>query len=316
MILSAGAPLVFLIALLVLNQLVEQLIGLLGRREVRRWAAAPPPELAGVVDEEAYRKSIPYSLAKSRYAQWTGLFDMLLLAVALAFGILPALFALLEHALPAGHPALLGACFFTVLILLTRVIDLPFAWYGTFRLEARFGFNKSTPGLWVGDQIKGLLLGLLLVFGLSFGLLALVGALPGTWWLWGFLAFTLFQALMLVLYPRLIMPLFNKFTPLPEGELRARLFALAERAGFGVSGIFVMDGSKRSAHANAFFTGFGRLRRIVLFDTLVNTHPVEELEAILAHEIGHFRLRHVLWGLVRSVVFSLVGFYALFHLSQ
>jgi STE24 endopeptidase len=160
-------------------------------------------------------------------------------------------------------------------------------------LEAKFGFNKSTPGLWVSDKIKGFALMLVIGFPLLWALLSLVGWVGQMWWLWGFGLIFCFQLLMLILYPKLILPLFNKLTPLPEGELRTRLLALGDRTGFRAAAIQVMDGSKRSGHSNAFFTGFGRFRRIVLFDTLIAQLSAEELEAVLAHEIGHYRRGHI-----------------------
>ena len=162
-----------------------------------------------------------------------------------------------------------GALFLLAAGALLSLPSLPFDWWGQFRLEQRFGFNQSTLRLWVADKLKGLLLLLLIGFPLLWALLGLVRWTGGSWWLWGFALLFGFQLLMIVLYPKLILPLFNKLTPLAEGDLRTRLLALADRTGFRAQTIQVMDGSKRSAHSNAFFTGFGRFRRIVLYDTLV-----------------------------------------------
>jgi STE24 endopeptidase len=189
-------------------------------------------------------------------------------------------------------------------------------WWSQFRLEEKFGFNKSTPGLWVMDHIKSLLLGLAIGFPLLWALLALVGWVGAQWWVWGFGLLFAFQLLMFVLYPKLIMPLFNKLSPLPEGEARSRLMALADRTGFLCQTIEVMDGSKRSGHSNAFFTGFGRFRRIVLFDTLMAQLAQEEIEAVLAHEIGHYKRGHIPQRLVTMALLQFAAFAAIAWLAN
>ena len=185
-------------------------------------------------------------------------------------------------------------------------------WGGTdrFKLEERFGFNTSTVGLWLSDRLKGLGLSLLLGYPLLVLVLKLVVWAGALWWLWAWGVVLGVQLLMAVLAPVLIFPLFNKFTPLPEGSLRDRLFALCHKTGFAARSIQVMDGSKRSRHSNAFFTGFGRWRRIVLFDTLLGQLAEEELAAVLAHEIGHWKKRHLRKMLIGSAASLLTGFYA------
>lgn len=198
--------------------------------------------------------------------------------------------------------------FILVAGILLSLPGLPLDWWDTFRIETRFGFNKSTLGLWIVDKVKGMLLALVIGFLLLWALLALVRVAGSLWWVWGFALFFGFQLLMMVLYPRLIVPLFNKLTPLPEGELRTRLMALSERTGFKASTIEVIDGSKRSGHSNAYFTGFGRFRRIVLFDTLIAQLTPEELEAVLAHEVGHYRCGHIPKMLAVSAAMVFGGF--------
>ncbi|MFZ9682627.1 MAG: M48 family metallopeptidase, partial [Cephaloticoccus sp.] len=200
--------------------------------------------------------------------------------------------------------------------ILLSIPGLPFDWWSQFRLEAKYGFNKTTPGLWVSDKLKGLLVACALGFPLLWVILSLVNWVGASWWLWGFGVLFGFQILMLVLYPKLILPLFNKLTPLPEGELRERLLALGDRTGFRAQAIEVMDGSKRSGHSNAFFTGFGRFRRIVLFDTLINQLSTAELEAVLAHEIGHYRRGHIPKMIAVSAVMQLGGFALIAWLAQ
>jgi STE24 endopeptidase len=199
---------------------------------------------------------------------------------------------------------------------LLSVPSLPFEWWEQFRLEEKFGFNKSTAGLWVSDKLKGVLLMFAIGLPLLWALLALVKWAGAAWWIWGFALIFGFQLLMLVLYPKLILPLFNKLTPLPEGELRTRLMALGDRTGFQASTIEVIDGSKRSGHSNAYFTGFGRFRRIVLFDTLIAQLTAEELEAVLAHEIGHYRRGHIPKMIAMSAAMLLGGFWTIAWLAR
>lgn len=278
--------------LMVLRLAGELLLSALNRAEVRRHAAAPPPAAAAIMDGATYAKAVAYTLEKSRFGAVTEVFDTLVLALVIFGGVLPVLFA---------HVAAWGAqgavwddtLFILIAGVLLSIPGLPFEWWGQFRLEAKFGFNKSTQGLWISDKIKGLGLALVIGYPLLWSLLALVEWVGKSWWIWGFALIFGFQLLMLVLYPKLILPLFNKLTPLPEGELRTRLLALGDRTGFRATAIQVMDGSKRSGHSNAFFTGFGRFRRIVLYDTLIAQLTAEELEAVLAHEIGHYRCGHI-----------------------
>jgi STE24 endopeptidase len=268
---------------------------------------SPPPGAAAIMDASTYARSAAYTLEKSQYGVLSGIFDALVLALVIFGGVLPWLYG---HVIFWGPE---GAVWPQVLfILLAGVLvampSLPFDWWEHFRLEAKFGFNQSTVGLWVGDKFKGLALLLVLGFPLLWALLSLVRWVGPMWWLWGFGLVYGFQLLMLVLYPKIILPLFNKLAPLPEGDLRRRLLALGERTGFRAQTIEVMDGSKRSGHANAFFTGFGRFRRIVLFDTLIAQLTPDELEAVLAHEIGHYRRGHIPKMLAVSAAMMLAGF--------
>jgi STE24 endopeptidase len=293
--------------LMVLRLLGEWFLSALNRAEVRRHAESAPPAVAAIMDASTYRKSVAYTLERSRFGQITELFDVLVLMLVIFGGVLPWLYS--EVVGWGGAEAVWSRAVYLLLVgILLAIPGLPFEWWSQFRLEEKYGFNKSTPKLWVMDKVKGLLLMLVLGFGLLWVLLSLVNWVGQTWWLWGFGVLFGFQILMLVLYPKLILPLFNKLTPLPEGELRDRLLALGERTGFRAQAIEVMDGSKRSGHSNAFFTGFGRFRRIVLFDTLMNQLSTEELEAVLAHEIGHYRRGHIPKMIAVSALMQLGGF--------
>jgi STE24 endopeptidase len=295
-------------ALLMLLRLAGELVlGALNRAEVRRHALAPPPAAAAIMDPATYAKSVNYTLEKSRFGALTEIFDSLVLAMVIFGGVLPVIYEQFAH---WGGPDRVwdDALFILASGVLLSLPGLPFDWWSQFRLEAKFGFNQCTPKLWVTDKVKGLLLMLLIGYPLLWVLLSLVTWVGPAWWIWGFGLMFGFQLLMLVLYPKLILPLFNKLTPLPEGDLRNRLLALGDRTGFRARAIQVMDGSKRSGHSNAFFTGFGRFRRIVLFDTLMAQLSAEELEAVLAHEIGHYRCGHIPKMLAVSAAMQLGGF--------
>ena len=207
--------------------------------------------------------------------------------------------------------ALIGA-----VIAIVGIVGLPFSLWRKFGLEARFGFNRMSLGLFISDTLKGLLLGLLLGTPLVAAVLWFMGnaGIYWHWWAWG--AWVVFNVLVIWLFPAVIAPLFNKFTPLDNPELADRIQALARRCGFAISGLFVMDGSKRSAHGNAYFTGFGRSRRIVFFDTLLSRLNADEVEAVLAHELGHFKFRHIIKRLALSFIFALVFFQILGWLSR
>ena len=207
-----------------------------------------------------------------------------------------------------------GVWFVVAIEVVSTVIGLPLALIGTFGVERRFGFNRTTPGRFVADRLKGAVLGLILGVPLLYGLLWLM-RLQGAWWFWLWAGLVVLMFAMMEAFPRFIAPLFNKFSPL-EGELRERIEGLLQRCGFEAAGLFVMDASKRSAHGNAYFTGLGRSKRIVLFDTLIAKNSVAELEAVLAHELGHFKLNHIWSGMARSVLILFAGCFALGVLSH
>ena len=303
-----------IVALLVAKLLAELILAALNRTEVKRHADQAPPAVAAIMDAATYRKSVDYTLAKNRFGSWSMVFDTGLLLLVLTSTLLPLLFSQFGTWSPAGKWD--DALFILSAGILLSIPELPFEWWNQFRLEERFGFNKSTAGLWVMDKIKGLGLLLAIGFPLLWALLSLVDWVGNTWWAWGFGLLFSFQLLMMVLYPKLILPLFNKLTPLPEGELRTRLLDLATRTGFKAATIEVIDGSKRSGHSNAFFTGFGRFRRIVLFDTLIAQLTPEELEAVLAHEVGHYRRGHIPKMLALAAVVQLAAFATIAWLTR
>jgi STE24 endopeptidase len=309
-------PVIAAAAVLMLLRLIAGLVlSALNRAEVRRHAQTPPPAVAAIMDGPTYSQSVAYTLAKSRFGIITDIFDTLVLALVVFGGVLPALYS---QVVGWGGPESIWTRTLFVLIagVLLSIPSLPFEWWEQFRLEQRFGFNKSTAGLWVMDKIKGALLLFAIGFPLLWALLWLVQRAGNSWWIWGFALMFGFQLLMLILYPKLILPLFNKLTPLPEGELRTRLLALGDRTGFRAKTIEVIDGSKRSGHSNAYFTGFGRFRRIVLFDTLIAQLTPEELEAVLAHEIGHYRRGHIPKMIALSAIMMFAGFAVIAWLAR
>ena len=279
------------VALVILRLLAQLALESLNRAEVRRRAGRCPAPVEGVMDAATYARSGQYTLAKSRLGSLETACDSAVLLAVLFSGVLPWLWARV-NGLSAGA-AWSGALFIAAVAILLGLSRLPWEWWSQFRLEAGFGFNKSTQGLWAADQLKVLLLGLAVGLPVVWALLKLAAWTGPWWWVWGFALLFGVQMLMIVIYPKLILPLFNRLSPLPDGEQRASLLDLARHTGFQAQTIEVMDGSKRSGHSNAFFTGFGRFRHIVLFDTLMAQLSPAELEAVLAHEIGHYKRGHV-----------------------
>jgi STE24 endopeptidase len=286
----------------------------LNQHHVRAYANAVPAPFRGIIDEATYRRSIDYTLAKNRFGDVTNLFDAALLIAALFSGVLPWAFGKFSANFGTSVWAMAGFLFVTGIAL--SILALPFAWYAQFKIEERFGFNTTSIKTWILDRAKGFLLSLLLGYPLLALVLKLIGWTGANWWLWAAAVVIAFQLLLLLVAPAIIMPLFNKFTPLPQGTLRERLFALAQRTDFPTRSIDVMDGSKRSRHSNAFFTGFGRFRKIALFDTLIAQLTEPELESVLAHEIGHYKKRHVIKLLGVSIASVLLAFAAIAWLAR
>jgi STE24 endopeptidase len=300
---------------LILARLVGELwLSQLNRRHVQVHANQVPSAFCDMIDKATYCRSVDYTLAKNRFGDGVSVFDGVLLIAILFSGVLPWAFGKFTAAFGTSVLAMTGFLFATGVAL--SIISLPFAWYAQFKLEDRFGFNTTTVKTWVLDRLKGLLLAVFLGFPLLALVLKLIAWTGPNWWLWAAALVIAFRLLLLLIAPAVIMPLFNKFTPLPEGSLREQLFALARRTDFPTRSIEVMDGSKRSRHSNAFFTGFGRFRKIVLFDTLIAQLSEPELESVLAHEIGHYKKRHVLKLLALSVVGVFTGFAAIAWLAR
>jgi STE24 endopeptidase len=302
------------LVLILARATTELWLSRLNQRHVRAQTNEVPPAFREIIDEPTYRRSVDYTLAKSRFEDIANLFDAGLLIALLFSGVLAWAFERFSASFGTSILAMAGFLFVTGIAL--SIPGLPFAWYAQFKLEERFGFNTTTTRTWVLDRMKGFLLAVLLGCPLLALVLKLIEWTGANWWLWAAAVVIAFQLLLLFVAPAIIMPLFNKFTRLPEGVLRDRLSALAQRTDFPTPSIEVMDGSKRSRHSNAFFTGFGRFRKIVLFDTLIVQLTEPELECVLAHEIGHYKKRHVLKLLGVSIAGVLVAFATIAWLAR
>lgn len=305
---------VLVLALILLRWAGDAVLEHLNRQAQEAHRHGLPPELASTMDADTHQKSVDYTLAKSRLGQGESATGVGVLLLVLFSGFLPWLWASWTDQAGTGVWASAGGLFLVMTLL--SIPSWPWEWWGQFRLEERFGFNTSTQKTWWLDRVKSLVLSAVLGLPLLALLFQLVHWAGDLWWWWGWLALMSFQLLLMVVAPMIIMPLFNKFTPLPEGPLKERLWNLARRTGFQARAIEIMDGSRRSRHANAFFTGLGRFRKIVLYDTLLNQMSEAEVEAVLAHEIGHARRRHVVKMVAMMMPLSLGGFAMLAWLSK
>ena len=292
----------------------------LSTRQMRHVAAhrdLVPAAFANTVTLPAHQKAADYTLAKGRF----GLVSTAIgTAVLLGWTLLGGLDALNLLVRDAVMPRFGGLAYQLALLaafaFIGALIDLPMEWISTFRLEARFGFNRMTPRMFFVDLAKNTLVGIAIGLPIAALVLWIMGAAGSLWWLWAWCAWVAFNLLLLVIYPTLIAPLFNKFEPLQDEALKQRVTALMQRCGFAAKGLFVMDGSRRSAHANAYFTGLGASKRVVFFDTLLSRLTPAEVEAVLAHELGHFSHRHVWKRMAGIFAASLAGLALLGWLSQ
>ena len=274
-------------------------------RHIANHADAVPADFADTVGLPEHRKAATYSLAKLRL----GLVDLALESVLLLGWTLLGGLQWLNDTLLAwlGVGMAQQIALVVAFVLIGGLLHVPLTLFETFGIEQRFGFNRTTPGLWLADTAKGVVLGLALGVPILWVVLSLMAAGGTWWWLWAWGALVVYQLFVMWIAPNVIMPLFNQFKPLEDEALKERVQALMARSGFTAKGFFVMDGSRRSAHSTAFFTGFGASKRVVFFDTLLQQLNVGEMEAVLAHELGHFKHRHVIQMMVRSFAFTLAG---------
>jgi len=300
----------FMKILLLLLYLLTLAAGLwlraLNLRHLKRFGATVPPEFAGTVDPEVLRRTAAYTLAQSRLGLVESLFGAALTLVFLFGGLLP--FYDRWIASLSGFFVVAGLIFFLGLQLTQALLDIPFSLYRNFVLETRFGFNVMSGRLWLTDLVKSTLLSLVLMGLLIAGALAIIQASPQRWWLWVWALVALVTLFLMYLSPYLIEPLFYKFEPVRDEELKARIESLMEKAGLQVSAVQQVDASRRSRHSNAYFTGIGRVKRIVLFDTLLAQMTAGEILAILAHEAGHWKMGHIRRRLIFAELLSLTAF--------
>ncbi|HXY40629.1 MAG TPA: M48 family metallopeptidase [Vicinamibacteria bacterium] len=316
---SPRALLVLFVCLRLAQQLAETTLARVNRRYATTPARLEEAARGLEIPEEEMRKAVAYSSDRHRFSLLSGWVEVVVVLTFLVAGGLGAADQLARRVAAqtgwtaAGLAAAIatGLVFFAVLGLLSGVLALPFDLYSTFRIEQRHGFNRQTLRGFVLDRLKGLLLGIVLGAPFLAGILSAMERLGPWWWVWAWALVVGFNLLAVWIYPTVLAPLFNRFTPLPAGELREGILALAERTGFRPGGIFVMDASRRTAHGNAYFTGLFGQKRIVLFDTLLEAMGVRETVAVLAHELGHFKLHHVRWAILRSVAASGVLFFLL-----
>jgi STE24 endopeptidase len=293
-------------AALVIGLLVKFWLASRQVRHVARHRGAVPAAFEHKITLAAHQKAADYTIAKARFGMVEMAWGTALLLGWTLLGGLDVLNKLLLAWLGGGmvqQLALLAA-----FAAIGGLLELPFTLWQTFRLEERFGFNKMTFGLWLRDTVVSTLIGAAIGLPIAALILWLMGAAGATWWLWAWVAWMGFNLLLMVVYPMFIAPLYNKFKPLDDPTVKERVTALMARCGFRAKGLFVMDGSRRSAHANAYFTGFGASKRVVFYDTLLRQLNAAEMEAVLAHELGHFKHRHIVKRLVAMFALSFAGF--------
>lgn len=295
--------LTLLVSLVILNYLVESTIKILNYRESKK---PLHPTLANLYSESEYRRSLAYSQANFTLSIVNSTYSVLIMVVALISGLFGAVDRYVREI--TQSEILIALLFFAILALASDLLDLPFDLYGTFVVEAKFGFNKTTPATFIVDKVKGYLLG----GAIGGGLLALIVFIyqetGSAFWLLGWLLLSAFSVVMFMFGTTLILPLFNKLKPLEDGELKEEILKYCEQEGYSIGRLFVMDASKRSSKANAFFAGLGKSKTIVLFDTLIEKLSTQEIMAVLAHEIGHYKKKHTLFAFALSLTQSLVIF--------
>lgn len=291
----------------IISYLFDQLLDFINLRAQRKDI---PAEVEGFYNKEKYQKSLDYQKDQTKFSFLTSAFSFILSLGMLIFGG----FGWLDGTLRPffGNEITLALAFFGVIMILSDLLTIPFQWYGTFVIEEKYGFNKTTVKTFITDKLKGYLLGGLIGGALLSVLIYLINSIGQNFWIWFALLAAAFTLFMSMFYTSLILPLFNKLTPLAEGELKTTIETFAKKVNFPLDNVFVMDGSKRSAKANAFFSGIGKKKKIVLYDTLINNHTTEELVAVLAHEVGHFKKKHIIWSYLISIVQI---FFVLFVLS-
>ncbi len=314
MTLNAAAVTKIFLFFLFTKYLVEAYLEMKNKNHILNNRQAVPERFKEVITIEEHQKAADYTVAKIKSGQLFGLIELILLLVwTLGGGI-----NFLDNWISTFSlsPIWEGVAFVAAFGAISTLLSIPQSLYTTFVTEEKFGFNKVTPKLFIQDTFKGLLVGAALGLPLFAGLLWVMKSLGANWWIYGWALLTGFQFLLLWAYPRFIAPIFNKFSPMEEGDHKEKVLSLLKRTGFTSNGLFVMNASMRSSHGNAYFTGFGKNKRIVFFDTLIKTLEPGEVEAVLAHELGHFKRKHVMKQLAKGVILSFIAFSVLGQLAD
>ncbi|MBR9998445.1 MAG: M48 family metallopeptidase [Cyclobacteriaceae bacterium] len=277
--------------------LFEKILGILNYRNLEN---VVPERMKGIYDPEKYKKSIAYNKENARFGFLTSTISFIVVVILIATGF----FGMLDGWVRGftGNPILVSLLFFGILYVAADILSTPFAVYDTFVIEEKYGFNKTTPRTFIIDKLKGYLLSIILGGGILFVLLILINRMGEDFWIYFWIVISGFTLFMNVFYTDLIVPLFNKLIPLEENELKKAIFGYSRKVNFPLDNIFVIDGSRRSTKANAYFSGLGKKKKIVLFDTLINNHSIEELVAVLAHEVGHYKKKHIIQTYFASIL--------------
>ncbi|MGZ3789888.1 MAG: M48 family metallopeptidase [Bacteriovorax sp.] len=296
------------------KSLIESVLDKRNLDHILKNRASVPAKFASQIGLADHQKAADYSIEKIKVNQIFHLFDLVIFLLWTLGGGLEALNRL---SMAYGTSELTaGLIFFALLGVISSILSLPHSLYFTFVIEQKYGFNKTNWKTFLTDRIKGAVLALIIGGPIAYSILWIMAKLGNHWWLYAFIFLSLIQLLLVFIFPTFIAPLFNKFSPLEEGEVKNKIINLLYRCGFKSSGLFVMDASKRSGHGNAYFTGFGKNKRIVFFDTLIQSLDAEEVEAVLAHELGHMKKKHIIKGMIKGFVLSFLGFALLGYLKN
>ena len=294
---TSSSILYIILGISIISYLFDQFLDYLNLKAQRKDI---PSEIADFYDKEKYQKSLDYQADQQRFSFISSAFSFTLSLLMLLFGGFGWLDGILRPLI--GNEILLALAFFGVIMIVSDILGIPFQWYSTFVIEEKYGFNKTTVKTFILDKLKGYVLGAVIGGVLLSVLLYLIQTIGPNFWIWFGLIAATFILVINMFYTSLFLPLFNKLTPLEDGALKTAIEAFAKKVNFPLDNIFVMDGSKRSAKANAFFSGIGKKKKIVLYDTLITNHTTEELVAVLAHEVGHFKKKHIIWSYLISIV--------------
>ena len=294
---SAESLKVIFLLIIFIEFLIEKILAYLNYRNLKDEL---PGKLRNIYDEEKYRQSVSYNRENARFGFFTSILGFLLIVILISTGFFGTLDAWVRNWF--DHEILISLVFFGILFFASDILSTPFTIYDTFVIEEKYGFNKTTPKIFITDKLKGYVLAIIIGGGLIWALLILVRFMGTSFWIYFWAVITAFSIFMNVFYTTLIVPLFNKLVPLGDDSLRDAIMDYSQRVKFPLDNVYMIDGSKRSTKANAYFSGLGKKKKIVLFDTLIQNHTSDELVAVLAHEVGHYKKRHIIMGIISSVL--------------